>query len=464
MVARQTAEPAESDRSLDVRRKRAVRSAYAGFFIDSFDIYLPSVALLPAMIYFNAGLSTNAARLVTDFTFAATLLGRPLGAVIFGHFADRIGRKRTGSISIFGFALCTLLIGCLPGSAQIGGGLAIGLLIALRFVDGIFLGGEYTAATPLAIEYTAPRRRGVIGGAIQSSSTTGYVAIAVFTYIALHIAPAGNINAGYVQWGWRIPFFAGAIIAVAVGLFLRQRVEESEVWLKAEVAKAPLRETFTGSSRKAFFQVFIVMTGIFFGTNMLGSLMPQLLAAHEGFSANQVTLTIIFCNIPVPFFYVLGGWMADRYGRKPAIIISGVVMAVVQGAALALMGSMGYSNWPALIVTAFFVAAATVMAVGIMPAWINELFPTRARSSGWGVGYSSATIIPGLFVFYQTGLLGWMPYNYTPAVLAFVGGVLVVIGGLLGRETRGTNLAAVDTGDTTVASASASPARELPAT
>src|SRR3954471_24866580 len=416
MVARPTADPTESDGNFDLRRRRAVRSAYAGFFIDSFDIYLPSVALLPAMIYFSSGLSTSAARLVTDLTFAATLLGRPLGAVIFGHLSDRLGRKRTGSISIFGFAICTLLIGCLPGSAQIGGGLAIGLLIALRFVDGIFLGGEYTAATPLAIEYTAPRWRGVIGGAIQSSSTTGYVAIAIFTYLALHAAPAGDIHSGYVQWGWRIPFFAGAIIAVAVGLFLRQRVEESEVWLKAEVAKAPLRETFTGSSRKAFFQVFIVMTGIFFGTNMLGSLMPQLLAAHKGFSANQVTLTIIFCNIPVPFFYVLGGWMADRYGRKPAIVISGVVMAVVQGLALALMGSMGYSNWFALIVTAFFVAAATVMAVGIMPAWINELFPTRARSSGWGVGYSSATIIPGLFVFYQTGLLGWMPYNYTPAV------------------------------------------------
>jgi hypothetical protein len=101
------------------------------------------------------------------------------------------------------------------------------------------------------------------------------------------------------------------------------------------------------------------------------------------------------------------------------------------------------------------------MAVGIMPAWINELFPTRARSSGWGVGYSSATIIPGLFVFYQTGLLGWMPYNYTPAVLAALGGVLVVIGGVIGRETRGTDLAAVETADAPVATV---PARELPAT
>jgi MFS family permease len=461
MVARQTANPTESDRDLAVRRRRAVRSAYAGFFVDSFDIYLPSVALLPAMAYFSSGLSTNAGRLVTDFTFAATLLGRPLGAVIFGHFSDRIGRRRAGTISIFGFAVCTLLIGCLPGSQQIGAGLAITLLIALRFIDGIFLGGEYTAATPLAIEYTAARRRGFIGGVIQSSSTTGYVAIALFTYIALHITPAGNLHSGYVQWGWRIPFFVGAIIAVGVGLFLRRRVEESEVWLQAELTKSPLRETFSGSSRKAFLQVFLVMTGVFFGSNMLGSLMPQLLLAHKGFTANQLTLTLIYCNLLVPFSYIIGGVMADRLGRKPAIIISGSIMAVVQGAALALMGSMKYGNWPALILTAFFVAAAAVMVIGIMPAWINELFPTRARSSGWGIGYSSATIIPGLFVFYQTGLLGWMPYNYTPAVLACLGGVLVVIGGLLAQETRGTNLATVEPADPPAATA---PVRELPAT
>lgn len=436
--------PDENDPQYAIRRRRAIGSAYAGFFIDSFDIFLPSVALLPAMAYFNSGLSTSSARLVTDFTFAATLLGRPVGAALFGHFSDRIGRRVAGYISLLGFGLCTLVIGCLPGSEQIGGGLAISLLIGLRFIDGVFLGGEYTAATPLAIEYTRADRRGFIGGCIQSAATWGYAAIAVFTYLALHIAPATGLHSGFVQWGWRIPFWAGAALAFGVFYFIRRKVEDSEVWQQTKHSRSPLVDTFAASrSRKAFFQVFLVMTGIFFGSNMLGSLMPQLLLAHKNYSASDLTLTLITCNIIVPAFYIFGGWMSDRIGRKKAMIISGAIMAVFQGTSLALMGSMSYDNWGLLTITAFFVAASAVMAFGIMPAWINELFPTRTRSSGWGVGYSSATIIPALFVFYQTGLLGWMPYNYTPAVLAAFGGILVLIGGFVGKETLGTDLAQV---------------------
>lgn len=455
--------PDENDPQHTIRRRRAIRSAYAGFFIDSFDIFLPSVALLPAMAYFNSGLSTSSARLVTDFTFAATLLGRPVGAALFGHFSDRIGRKVAGYVSLLGFAMCTLVIGCLPGSEQIGGGLAISLLIGLRFVDGVFLGGEYTAATPLAIEYTRADRRGFIGGCIQSAATWGYAAIAVFTYLALRIAPASGLHSGFVQWGWRIPFWVGAALALGVCYFMRRKVEDSEIWQQTKHTRSPLVDTFAArGSRKAFFQVFLVMTGIFFGSNMLASLMPQLLLAHENYSATDLTLTLITCNIFVPASYVFGGWMSDRIGRKKAMIISGSIMAVFQGTALALIGSMGYSSWGLLTLTAFFVAAASVMPIGIMPAWINELFPTRTRSSGWGVGYSSATIIPALFVFYQTGLLGWMPYNYTAAVLAAFGGILVVIGGFVGKETLGTDLAQV-TGDDDEQVVVSAP-EELPAT
>jgi MFS family permease len=429
----------------DLRRRRAIWSAYAGFFVDSFDIFVPSVALLPAMIYFTYGMSPDAAILVTAFTFASTLLGRPLGAVIFGHFADRIGRARSGMISIYGFGIVTLIIGLLPGAQQIGAGPAISLLILLRFIDGIFLGGEYTAATPMAIEYTEPRRRGLIGGVIQSSATTGYVAIAVFTLIGLKVAPAGGIDSAYVQWGWRIPFLFGAIIAFLVAHFIRRHVEDSLVWQQAQHSSAPLRDMFTGSSGVAFLQVFLVMTGVFFCANMLGSLMPQLLLAHPGYTPTELTLTLIVCNIPVPFAYILGGMLSDRIGRRPAIIIAGVVTTLVMSTALWLLGSKMFAgNWWALTFVAFFVAASSTFPIGIMPAYINERFPTRSRSSGWGIGYSSATIIPALFVFYQKALTGWMPFEYTPAVLAALGGVLIILGGIVAPETLGTNLAAVD--------------------
>jgi MFS family permease len=439
---------------MNLRRRRAIRGAYTGFFVDSFDIYLPAIALLPAMMYFNKGLSPGAAQTVTDLTFAATLLGRPIGAFIFGHFSDRLSRKTTGAIAIYGFAAVTLLIACLPGAEQIGAGVAIGLLIFLRFVDGVFLGGEYTAATPMAIEYTDPKRRGLIGGAIQSSATTGYVAIAIFTYLALKIAPISDIDSGYVQWGWRIPFVVGAVLAFLIARFIRHDVEDSEVWQQAQRSdtrtegalrsKNPVRDTFTGSRGKAFLQVFVVMTGIFFCSNMLSALMPQLLLAHKGFTVGDLTLTLIFCNLLVPFSYVLGGKLADVKGRRFAIITSGISAAVVMTTALALLGSNTYNGWFALTATAFVVAFSSVAAFGIMPAYINERFPTSVRSSGWGMGYSFAVVIPGLFTFYQDALTSWMPRAYTPAVLACFGGILIIIGGVIAPETLGRDLSKVE--------------------
>lgn len=429
---------------MNLRRRRAIRGAYTGFFVDSFDIYLPTVALIPAMVYFNQGLSPAWQQLATDLSFAATLLGRPLGALIFGHFSDRLSRKQTGAIAIYGFGAVTLLIALLPGAEQIGPELAISLLIFLRFVDGIFLGGEYTAATPMAMEYTESRRRGLIGGTIQSSATTGYIAIAIFTFLALRFAPAGDIDSPYVQWGWRIPFIVGALLAFIVARFIRRDVEDSEVWQQAERSKAPLKDMLTGRSRTAFIHVFIVMTGIFFCSNMLGALMPQLLLQHEGYTADDLTLTLICCNLLVPFSYILSGKLSDIKGRRFTIILTGCIVIVVMTTALALLGSDLYHGWLPLTVTAFFVAAASVAPIGVMPAYINERFPTRARSSGWGVGYSFATIIPGLFTFYQTALTGWMPRSYTPAVLACLGGILIVIGGLIAKETLGTDLSKVD--------------------
>jgi MFS family permease len=146
--------------------RRTVIAAHVAFFVDMFDIYLPIVALAPAMMYFTPkNIPASIATTIFYLTFAATLLGRPLGAIIFGHYGDKIGRKRTALVSMIGFALITLLIAFLPGYEQVGL-IGVGLLILLRFLDGIFLGGEYTAANPLAMEYAPKNKRGLYGAFI----------------------------------------------------------------------------------------------------------------------------------------------------------------------------------------------------------------------------------------------------------------------------------------------------------
>lgn len=433
--------PTASTTDPDVRRRRAIRGAFYGFLIDSFDIYLPSIALLPAMVYFTQGLSAGQTAIVTGTTLAATLIGRPVGSFLFGHFADRIGRKRTGAIAMYGFSIVTLIIALLPGAQLIGGPAAITFLLALRFIDGVFLGGEYTAATPMAIEYAKVNRRGLVGGIIQSGSTIGYWAIAVFTYFALLIAPASDINSPYVQWGWRIPFVIGAIFAYVVARYLRNDVEESVIWENSERERNPIGKLANRENGVTFILVFVLMTGIFFMVNMVGSVLPQLVIGQKGYTATLFTITLIFSNILVPFAYMLAGRLSDSFGRKPILISAGILILVVQGVLFALLGTLQLGLVLTIFVV-FLIEAINGYAIGTLPSFINERFPTPVRSSGWGIGYSLAVVIPGFFAFYQVWLAHIMPMHLTAAVLAAFGGVLVIIAVALSPETRGADLTA----------------------
>ena len=156
--------------------RRAMIAGFVGFAVDFFDIYLPALVLAPVMSYFEPkGLSSTATTTIYYFTIVATLLGRPCGAVIFGHWADKIGRRRTTMISIAGFGIFTALIAFLPSDAAIGVWSLI-LLIVIRFVGGVFMGGEYTSNNTLALEMVPRDRRGFVGGLIQGAFPVGFAA------------------------------------------------------------------------------------------------------------------------------------------------------------------------------------------------------------------------------------------------------------------------------------------------
>jgi MFS family permease len=176
------------------KAQRAVRGAFFGFFVDMFDIYLPVVVLAPAIKYFvSPELSDGATSLVTGAIFASTLVGRPVGALIFGHYADRIGRKKATLVSVSGFGILTLVIGCLPGY-EAWGVASVVLFIALRFIVGVFVGGEYTAASPLAMEYSPKEKRGINSAKVMLGFPLAYVAISLLTLVMLELAPAGDVS------------------------------------------------------------------------------------------------------------------------------------------------------------------------------------------------------------------------------------------------------------------------------
>src|SRR5689334_6036960 len=209
--------------------RAAVRGGTLAYFVDQFDIYLPIVVLAPAAAYFQAAdLSASTTALLASLVFASTLIGRPLGAVIFGHFADTVGRKRTTLVAVGGFGVITLLIACLPGHETIGAW-SIGLLIALRFVDGVFLGGEYTTAVPLAMEWSPRHKRGLYASVMTSTSPAAYAVIAGITLLMLNLMGSSDLHSSYVQWGWRVPFLIGAVLAAVLFRYYLTQVHEPPV-------------------------------------------------------------------------------------------------------------------------------------------------------------------------------------------------------------------------------------------
>ena len=303
--------------------QRALRAAFMGFFVDMFDVYLPIVALGPAMSYFQPATLSPALQSTLYFiVFALSLVGRPVGATLFGHYGDRFGRRKITLLSMGGFAVVTLLIGLLPGYQTWGIG-SVGLLAFLRLVDGIFLGGEYTGANPLAMEYAPKQSRGMWSAIIQAGFPVAMAAMSLITTGLLRFFPAEGIDSPYVRWGWRIPFFLGALLAGGVFAYYF-RVPESEVWASAEKSQSPLKELFRGENFRRLVQVFVVMSGIWFTLNAITSILPGVLVTIRHVRSVVVTdAQIVAYAILTPVF-ILVGVVGQKFGRRVILTAFGL--------------------------------------------------------------------------------------------------------------------------------------------
>jgi MFS family permease len=431
--------------SLDPRAKNAIRGAWFGFFVDMFDIYLPIVVLAPAIIYFVAPeMGTVEKSIVSGSIFAATLLGRPIGSFIFGHFADAIGRKRTTIISVSGFGVVTLLMALLPGYQQ-WGITAVILLIVLRLVDGVFLGGEYTSANPLAMEYSPKEKRGFYSALIMSGYPLAFATISAITTVLLLLIPAGDINSPYVQWGWRIPFVIGSLLAFALVFYYVYFVDESELFEESGGGGSPLRQLFTERENLlSFLQVFVLMTGFWLTLQTISAILPGLLGSPVGLSQTNTTITLVVANVVLVGGYIASGVISQRVGRRPFLIATGLIAAVVGSFLYYLLLSAPPQNLFLVILLTTIITLLIVSPWGLTTAYINERFQTGIRASAFGIGYSLAVVLPSLYAYYQAGLAAFMPFEYTVLVLVVVGGLLMVVGAVWGPETKDVDFSEED--------------------
>lgn len=432
-----------SDQSIETKRRNAIKGAFFSEFIDMFDIYLPVVVLSPVLAYFQPPhLSSGMETILASLVFITTLLGRPVGALLFGMIADRVGRRSASIWSVSGFGIVTLLIALLPGYQSIGI-VSYWLLVLLRFVDGIFLGGGYTGAMPLAIEYSKKAQRGFVGGFIIAGFPAAYVTINLVAMVMFVLFPLNGMNSPYAQWGWRIPFVIGAVLAGILALYYVRKVAESEIWKSeagdkpSQAEKLPLTDLLRGSSGRNLLQVLLMMTGFWLTQNIITIFLPTgLLVKTLHLTGFQMTLTLMVTYCVLFFSYIASGMIAQRIGRRRFFVIVGPAIATVGAALMYALATVQGLSLTTIIVLTCLLAVLVTSPWGVIVTYINERFVTDVRATGFGVGFSLSVIIPSFYAFYMNWLGAFMPLHLTSVVLLTVGGLIGAIGALMGPETK----------------------------
>src|SRR5436305_8092892 len=319
------AEPAQHKSSSIAR---VIIASSAGTTFEWYDFFIfGSLAPVISKVFF-AGLDPTPALLAALALFAAGFAFRPLGALIFGVVGDKLGRKGAFLVTVSLMGAATFLLGFLPTYAQ-SGTTGPTLLIVLRILQGIALGGEYGGAAIYVAEHAPHNKRGASTGWIQSSASFGLLA-------ALLIIVATRTWVGedaFLAWGWRIPFLVSAVL-LAISVWMRARLAESPAFAKlreeGDVTKAPLREAF-GNAKSlkrvltAFFGIMCAQGAVWYFTFFY---MQVFLERSLGFPAATKDLLLIVMTVVSAPLYVYFGWLRDRLGRKP-VMIGGMALRLV---------------------------------------------------------------------------------------------------------------------------------------
>ena len=418
----------------DPNLRRVIISSLLGATIEWYDFFLYGVVagIVFNKLYFPAA-DPLVSTLLAYTTFAIGFVARPLGGVLFGHFGDRIGRKSVLVLTLMIMGIATFLIGLLPTYAQIGVWAPI-LLLLMRVLQGIGLGGEWGGAVLMAFEYAPPDKRGFfasipqIGLAIGLCLASGFVAL-------LSSLPETD----FMAWGWRIAFLI-SIVLVAVGLYIRLRILETPEFVKVKESGQQAKIPFVDMIRKYPRNVALGMgaryiDGVFF--NVLGVFVIGYLANTLKIPRQTALLGVTFAALVMIFTIPFFGKVSDRIGRRKTYAIGSLVTALSSFAAFYFMTPAvdRLTLWLAIIVP-FGVLYASVY--GPEAALFCELFDPRVRYTGISFVYQfSGIFASGITPIIATALLaqgGGQPWLICAYVL--FAGVVSAIWSLLIRPVQ----------------------------
>ena len=414
-----------------VALRKVVWSSVLGSTVEWYDftIYGTAAALVFNKLFFP-NLSPAIGVIAAFGSYATGFLARPLGGAVFGHFGDRIGRKAMLSMTIILMGAGTFLIGCLPTYGQIGIAVPL-LLVVLRIVQGIGIGGEWGGAVLMVIESAPNERRGFYGSLVQ----LGYP-LAVILATAMFALVSQLPEREFLTWGWRVPFLLSAIL-VGIGSYIRLRLVETPAFRQVQeghaIAKMPLLEILTKHPRTFLVSVGLKISEIAFvsiATVFSINYVTEQLGMARSAVLNGVLLAAVIELFTIPAF----GWLSDRYGRKP-LFLAGCLFSI----AFAFpMFWLFQTHNP--VVIAITIAVAVSFGQGIMfgpeAAWVAELFPARLRYSGASLGFQlGAALSGGLTPMLASALLLWTGATWPISLYLIAAAVVTIAATLAARET-----------------------------
>ncbi|MDD7967065.1 MFS transporter [Actinomycetospora lemnae] len=429
---------------------KVVAASMLGTTVEWYDFFLYGVAaaiVFPAVFFPDA--DPVAGTLLSFGTFAIGFIARPLGGLVFGHYGDKIGRKKLLVVSLMMMGVSTFLIGLLPGYATIGLAAPL-LLVLLRLIQGFALGGEWGGAVLIVSEHGDPKRRGFWASWPQAGAPAGQL----LANGLLALLAVVQSEAAFQDWGWRIPFLLSAIL-IGIGLYVRLSVEESPVFRQAqERAAAAAAERTDGTTAKdsmPILEVFrryprevVTAMGARFAENVsyyiftivISTYMTQQFGLPSSFVLGAVLIGAAVHVVTIP----LWGAVSDRVGRRPVYVFGAAGVGLWAFAFFALLNTESFALTALAVVVGLVLHGAMY---GPQAAFLSELFGTKVRYSGVSIGYQLASVAAGgLAPIISVALLSAFGTGYAIAAYVAASSVLTLVAVLSYRETRDRDLSA----------------------
>lgn len=379
--------------------RRAALASFMGSAVEYYDFFLfgSAAALIFPHVFFP---SDNKAALVMSFaTFGFAYIARPVGAVILGHFGDRIGRQRVLMFTLVLMGMSTFIIGCLPTFETIGWA-APALLVVCRLMQGFSAAGEQAGASSLTLEHSPDNQRAFFTS-WTLTGTQGGLILASLILIPFMALP----DEAKYSWGWRVPFWFSAVVVV-VAFFIRRQLHETPQFTEAkeagEIAKMPLVPLLRDHRRDV---VRVILCAFIAAVSTVFANLALAYGKEVGLDADLTLWLVVAANVGALFTQPFFGKLADRIGRKPVFIYGAVASAVLMPFYMLSMSQDNHLLTFALAIATFSFGYAAANAV--WPSFYGEMFSTRVRFSGMAIGTQ----------------LGFLMAGFAPSIVTALGGV-----------------------------------------